>query len=245
MLPFGKSTSFSISQWLPENLSSRCRWEALDLPSEYLLCVPDPEPTTHMSTSEKKKGCPEHASNMCHRIMALPTYYINKENLPNLSTDRLEVGNPSKIPPFLNERHRQLWCNFSSYLKRASREGMRSRQPPKAGGVSGKQVQSGQGNQKADGTVASLLVPSCNFPGTFSMSQVSTGNQILLLLIIEGTLWNAFTIFIKRGALDQHWHMNTQVELEGDKKNLGGRRCKIQVLVMQSQLQNSSYTPKT
>lgn len=36
-----------------------------------------------------------------------------------------------------------------------------------------------------ESTVVKMAVPSCGFPSSFSMSQLSTGNQILLRLIIE------------------------------------------------------------
>lgn len=140
MVPLAKSIS---QQWI-----TRVTWEfllqrqmkrssgALDMLSELLLHVPDPKPMKHESTSKKKNVCLSMSLTCMAGLWLLSMYNLNNKNCHNLSTDR-EQKNLNKMPPFLNEKHHQLRCNFSSYLKKASREDLGSRQSPKAGGVSG------------------------------------------------------------------------------------------------------------
>lgn len=142
MVPFDKTISqqcITMVTWeFLLQVQMKSSSGALEMLSEHLLCVPALEPMTHESTSEKKErlswACFWHA---WRGQELLSMHYVNKENLQKSIYREIRSRKLSKMPPFLKERHCQLGCNFSSYLKKASGEGLRSRQPPKAGGVCG------------------------------------------------------------------------------------------------------------
>lgn len=71
-----------------------------------------------------------------------------------------------------------------------------------------------------ESTVVRMAVPSCGFPSSFSMSQLSTGNQILLRLIIEEIFWNGCITIIKRKKeplINPLTNVQSDVELGGEK----------------------------